>query len=306
MNEKPYKDLAGFLRSHFGCRVQKITLDAGLSCPNRDGTLGRGGCIYCNERGSGTGAALQGLSITQQLERGKETLGRRYKAKKFLAYFQAHTNTYAPVERLQALYREALAVPGVVGLCIGTRPDCVDEKILALLEDLAAEAMIWAEYGLQSRHDKTLDLINRGHDAACFEKTVVATAGRNILTCAHVILGLPGENREDMLETARYIAALPVDGVKIHLMYVVRGTALHRIYEQGRYQCMEQEDYVETVHRFLELLPPDMVIQRLTGDPHRDELVAPEWSLRKGETITLIHESMARENSRQGRFYSPS
>ena len=170
MNEKPYTDLAGFLRSHFGCRVQKITLDAGFSCPNRDGTLSRGGCIFCNERGSGTGAALQGLSITQQLERGKETLGKRYKARKFLAYFQAHTNTYAPVERLEALYREALAVPGVVGLCIGTRPDCVDEKVLALLEELASEAMIWAEYGLQSRHDKTLSLINRGHDAACFEK----------------------------------------------------------------------------------------------------------------------------------------
>ncbi|MBI9076588.1 MAG: TIGR01212 family radical SAM protein [Desulfatibacillum sp.] len=306
MNEKPYKDLAGFLRSRYGCRVQKITIDAGLSCPNRDGTLGVGGCIYCNERGSGTGAAAQGLSITQQIERGKGTYGKRYKAKKFLAYFQAHTNTYAPVDRLEALYREALSVPDVVGLCIGTRPDCVGKEVLALLENLAADAMIWVEYGLQSSNDKTLRTINRGHDAACFAKTVKETAGRNILTCAHVILGLPGETRQDMLDTARFIAALPVDGVKIHLLYVIRGTALHRMYDQGRYQCMEQAEYVETVRRFIELLPPDMMIQRLTGDPNKDELVAPEWSLEKGKTFLLIHEAMARENSRQGLCYEPS
>ncbi len=303
---KRYQDLASFLRKRFGGRVQKISLDAGFTCPNRDGTLSQGGCIFCNARGSGTGAYSQGLSITQQLEHGKIILGKRYKAEMFLGYFQSHTNTYAPVSQLEALYREALSVEGMVGLSIGTRPDCVDPPTLALLEDLAKDYMIWMEYGLQSCHDKTLKAINRGHDAACFASAVRASAERGLLSCAHVILGLPGESRDDMLETARFIADLPVDGVKIHLLYVAQGTALEDLYNQGSYQCMGQEEYIEIVCDFIELLPPEMVVQRLTGDPHEEELVAPAWSLQKSETRSRIHSLQEKRNSRQGLFYIPS
>jgi radical SAM protein (TIGR01212 family) len=206
--DKRYNDLNTYLRSLFGCRVQKISIDAGLSCPNRDGRVATGGCIYCNARGSGTGAHARGLTITDQLSQGKKFLAGRYKAKKFLAYFQSFSNTYAAVEELKPLYDEALAVEDVVGLSIGTRPDCVDESVLELLQDYAGHHLVWIEYGLQSARDKTLELINRGHDVKCFEDAVRITAGRGIKICAHVILGLPGETRSDMLHTARTISEL--------------------------------------------------------------------------------------------------
>ncbi len=294
--QKPYYDLNTFLRERFGCRVQKISVDAGLSCPNRDGTLSTGGCIYCNARGSGTGAHRQGLSITDQLEKGKAFLAKRYKAKKFLAYFQSYSNTYAPVGTLDALYTEALAVPDVVGLSIGTRPDCVDEPKLLLLETLARDHLIWIEYGLQSAHDETLFRINRGHDFRCFENAVKATRGRGIHICAHVILGLPGETREQMLQTADALAALEIDGVKLHLLYVIKGTPLEALYRHGSYHPLEQAEYVDLVCDFLDRLPPQTVIQRLTGDPHREELVAPLWSLDKRATLKLIHDQLATRN----------
>jgi radical SAM protein (TIGR01212 family) len=186
---KRYNDLNTYLRSLYGCRVQKITVDAGFACPNRDGTVSTGGCIYCNARGSGTGAFDRGLSVTEQLLQGKRVLAGRYKAKKFLAYFQSFSNTYGALDRLQRLYDEALAVEDVVGLSIGTRPDCVTEAVLELLQDYAQKYLIWVEYGLQSARDATLALINRGHDVQCFKNAVRATANRGIKICAHVILG---------------------------------------------------------------------------------------------------------------------
>ncbi len=299
---RPYKDLNTYLRGIFGCRVQKITVDAGFSCPNRDGTLSTGGCIYCNERGSGTGAYAQGLSIRDQLLRGKAALSRRYKAKKFIAYFQSFSNTYAPVERLRRLYEEALSVEDVVGLSIGTRPDCVDDSVLSLLQGYAKDYLIWIEYGLQSAHDATLVQINRGHDFQCFRAAVRATQNRGISICAHVILGLPNETKAHMLETAKAIAQMGIHGVKIHLLYVIHGTLLETLYRQVDYKCLEQQEYADIVCDFLELLPKDMIIQRLTGDPHREELVAPEWSLRKGETLNLIKEELKQRHSWQGKF----
>ena len=198
-----YYDLNTYLKKIFGCRVQKISLDAGLTCPNRNGRLSTGGCIYCNSRGSGTGAFKEGLSITEQISKGKVFLRRRYKAKKFIAYFQSFSNTYGPYEKLKELYEEALAIDDIVGLSIGTRPDCIDTSILSLLEHYAKNKLVWLEYGLQSIHDKTLKFINRGHDAECFKKAVKLTKGRGINICAHVILGLPFEDRADMLDTAR-------------------------------------------------------------------------------------------------------
>jgi uncharacterized protein len=299
-----YRDFNTHLRALFGCRVQKISLDAGLTCPNRDGRVGTGGCIYCNARGSGTGAHGRGLSVAEQLAQGKTALARRYKAKKFLAYFQSFCNTYAPLETLRRLYTEALGVPDIVGLAIGTRPDCVDADILELLEELARSRLIWVEYGLQSAHDATLARINRGHTFGQFQAAVAATRRRSgIRICAHVILGLPGETREQMLATADAVAALGIDGVKLHLLYVVRSTPLEALYRAGRYTCLEQAAYVDLVCDFLERLPPQMVIQRLTGDPHREELVAPEWSLEKTETRALIQAKLAERDAWQGKRF---
>ena len=298
-----YRDFNTHLRALFGCRVQKISVDAGLTCPNRDGRVGTGGCIYCNTRGSGTGAHGRGLSVTEQLQQGKAALARRYKARKFLAYFQSFCNTYAPLETLRRLYAEALDVPDIVGLAIGTRPDCVDADVLKLLEELARGHLIWIEYGLQSTHDATLARINRGHSFGQFQKAVQATRHRGIRICAHVILGLPGETRDQMLATAEAVAALGIDGVKLHLLYVVRGTPLEALYRAGRYTCLEQAAYVDLVCDFIERLPPEMVIQRLTGDPHPEELVAPRWSLKKSETRALIQAELAQRDAWQGKRY---
>lgn len=297
---KRYYDLNTYLREKFGCRVQKITIDAGLNCPNRDGTISRGGCIYCNGLGSGTGAHGRSLSITDQLLAGKTAMARRYGAEKFIAYFQSFTNTYAPLERLSAMYTEALSVAGIVGLSIGTRPDCVSPEVLDLLAGYAQDRLVWIEYGLQSAHDDSLVRINRGHNFAAFEAAVSATKNRGINVCVHVILGLPGEDRERMLKTARILSEMGIDGIKIHLLYVVKGTVLADWYQRGGYRCLTQEEYVNIVCEFLALLPEKMVIQRLTGDPHKDELIAPQWALAKGETLRLIDKTLEEREIRQG------
>jgi len=299
---KRYNDFNTYLRSIFGCRVQKITIDAGLSCPNRDGTISTGGCIYCNSRGSGTGAHAKGLSVTDQIIQGKRTLSKRYKAKKFVAYFQSFSNTYGPFDRLKILYEQALAIEDVVGLSIGTRPDCVDEPILELLQSYADNYLVWIEYGLQSANDSTLAFINRGHDIKCFKKAVVATKNRGIKICAHVILGLPNEKKAHVLETARAVSDMEIDGIKIHLLYVVSGTKLDKLYSAGEYRCLEQQEYADLVCDFLEHIPKNIVIQRLTGDPHPEELVAPLWALKKTENMALIKETLGKKDTWQGKF----
>lgn len=302
----PYRQLSGYLKDRFGERVQKITLDAGLTCPNRDGTVGWGGCLYCNARGSGTGAAARGESITAQIRAGISRLRQRYGARKFIAYFQSFSNTYGPLPKLRALYEEALAFPEVVGLSIGTRPDCLSSELLQLLASWRSRAVIWLELGLQSAHDRTLALINRGHDVACFVRGVEAAAAAGLEVVAHVILGLPGENREDMLATARFLGRLPVAGVKIHLLYVIHGTRMAELYQTGAYQPLTREEYVELVVDFLELLPPAMVIHRLTGDPHREELVAPTWCLDKAGVLADIRQAFKRRRTYQGRLFAGS
>ncbi len=300
METLPYRDLNSYLRERFGGRVQKITLDAGLTCPNRDGRTGVGGCLYCNVLGSGTGAWSRGLRIAEQLKEGKTRLARRYRASRFIAYFQSFSNTYAPVKTLRNLYEEALACPQVVGLSIGTRPDCLPPEVLDLLADLAQEHLLWLELGLQSAHDHTLKLINRGHDVACFTQAVMAAAARGLEVVAHVILGLPGEGPAEMAATARYLSGLPVQGVKIHLLYVVQGSALEGLYRTGNYRPLEEGEYINLVADFLELLPPHLVIHRLTGDPHPQELVAPAWCRDKSRVLAGIREELSRRGSRQG------
>jgi radical SAM protein (TIGR01212 family) len=302
-NELRYNDLNTFLRNKFGCRVQKLIVDAGFTCPNRDGTIARGGCIYCNAKGSGTGAFAQGVSIREQMEKAMPWLRKRYGAKKFIAYFQSFSNTYAPIGTLESRYNEALAVSDVVGISIGTRPDCVDNAVLTLLHNFTRQYMVWVEYGLQSIHDQTLQSIHRGHDFRCFEKAVAHTRQKGILTCAHVILGLPGEDRKKMLATADALAAVGIDGIKIHLLYVVKGSGMEPLYRSGRYQCLTRNEYVDLVCAFLERLPPDVVVQRLTGDPHPAELVAPKWAMDR-QVLQQIRQHLLEKDTWQGKRYS--
>jgi radical SAM protein (TIGR01212 family) len=298
---KRYYDLNTYFRSLYGGRVHKITVDAGFTCPNRDGSLSRGGCLYCNARGSGTGQHRQGLSIRQQLEKSRAPVIKRFKTKRFLAYFQAFTNTYAPVATLRERYDEALAVEGVVGLAVGTRPDCVDGETIDLLAAYATTHLVWVEYGLQSVHDDTLARINRGHDFAAFQRAVEITRGRGIQICAHLILGLPGETPAMMRRSAEIVAAMGLDGIKLHLLYVVKGTGLDALYRAGGYHCLEREAYADLVCDVLERLPQTMVIQRLTGDPHPAELRAPRWALDKKAALAAIMERLEVRDAWQGK-----
>jgi uncharacterized protein len=302
MTQKLYRDYNSYLREKYGCRVQKITLDAGLTCPNRDGSSGYGGCIYCNEKGSGTGEShLAG--IPEQIAAGMAKLAAKYKAKKFIAYFQSFSNTYAPLPRLAGLYEQALENPEIVGLSIGTRPDCVSDEVLDHLSGLSKQHLIWMEYGLQSSKEETLKRICRGHGVDAFVDAVRRTRSRDIPVCVHVILGLPGETGTDMLDTARFLAKHDIQAVKIHLLYVIRGTALEHMYRSGSYRCLTREEYTEAAGEFLALLPPDVIIQRLTGDPHADELIAPLWALEKQRNLEAIREYMTTNALYQGKNY---
>jgi uncharacterized protein len=295
-----YNHFGRYLTGLFGCRVQKISLDAGMTCPNRDGTKGTGGCIYCDEGGSGTGAFGRIPSITDQMLHGKSLLRKRYQADKFIAYFQSFSNTYAPVDILEALYREALSVSDVVGLSVGTRPDCLNPEILDLLSSFQKSHLVWIEFGLQSFHPQTLKLINRGHTVEEFLWAVEETRKRNLNICVHVILGLPGEGLEECLFTAARLSELDIQGLKIHSLYINRGTLLETWYHQRRYRPLLQEEYVDWVGRFLELCPSHWIIQRLTGDPNPEKLIAPTWTLKKQATLKMIQNQLKERGSYQG------
>lgn len=301
-----YRDYNTYLREIFGERVQRISLDAGLNCPNRDGTLSRLGCIFCDRRGSGTGAMIEkGKSIPEQVRDGTKFAELRYGAKKFIAYFQSFTNTYGPPARLKELYDAALLHPGMVGLSVATRPDCVNEESLEILDSYRDRYRVWIEYGLQSSHEGTLRKINRGHTVAAFETALSMAHRYGLNVCAHVILGLPGETPEMMRRTAFYLGGLPLEGVKIHLLYIARGTPLADLYEKGEIRCLEREEYVDLVVDFLELLPPSVVVQRLTGDPFGVDLVAPLWAREKSGNLNLIRKRLEERNTWQGRKRSP-
>ncbi|MBF0243100.1 MAG: TIGR01212 family radical SAM protein [Desulfamplus sp.] len=307
--KRKYLDYNSYLKSLYGERIQKIVVDAGLNCPNRDGSIAKGGCIYCNSSGSGSGLWAKGLSITEQIELGRKAMSRRYNAKKFLVYFQSYTNTYTTCESMRAMYDEALGVDGVVGMAIGTRPDCIDQEKIELIASYTDKYLVWLEYGLQSSHNSTLKLINRGHNFKCFVDAVNLVNERNlklgskINICAHVILGLPKETKEMMLETAHRIGELGINGVKIHLLYVIKGTFLEAMWKRCDYCCMTQNEYVDAVCDFIAHLPKNMVIQRITGDPHPKELVAPEWALDKQTTFNMIQQTFEKRGSWQGKFF---
>lgn len=299
-NTKRYYDLKSFWRNRFGSKLYKLQIDAGFTCPNRDGTASTGGCIYCDGRGSRLRQSGPLPSISEQIRRGKEYYKTHRNAGKFIAYFQTFTNTYGPIEKLRQLYDEALAQDDVVGLSVGTRPDCVPDDIIDLFQEYAKHSHVWLELGLQSIHNRTLDYINRGHSLETYFDAVRRASGKDIHICTHIIVGLPGETREDMLETARIIATLPIQGIKIHLLLALRGTKMGDLYEQGEILLLEKDDYVRIVCDILEILPPEMVIQRLTADGYRDIFLAPRWAINKMEVLNGIDRELEKRNTFQG------
>lgn len=297
--DKRYNQFSAYLKNKFGAKVYKITLDAGFSCPNRDGTISTGGCIFCDDGGSFSQAHSNLLSIEEQVNIGAKTLHDRFKAEKFMSYFQAYTNTYKPVNELEIIYKSALNHPDVVGLSIGTRPDCVEDDKLNLISDIAQDYYTWVEYGLQSIHNKTLKKINRGHDFDCFLKAYERTKEKGINVCTHVIFGL-WETRDEILETAQKLAELKVDGVKIHMLCALKDTKLAKLYENREIDFMSEEEYVNLVCDFLEILPQTTTIHRLAGNGLKKNLIAPRWLGAKLDCLNKIDRELLKRNSYQG------
>ena len=302
LNSKRYNTFSAELKRVFGCKVQRISVDAGFNCPNRDGTLDTEGCIFCGGQGSGSFGIRRDLHVAAQLEDGKEVMRRKYRAQKFIAYFQAYSNTYAPLEQLRSLFNEALTVSDMVGIVVATRPDCLPDAVLDYLSELSKQTYFWLELGVQTSCDKSLALINRHHDYACSVSAIERSKAHGLRVCAHVILGLPGETRQDMLATVEELNKLGVDGVKLHLLHVMRGTRLAELYARGEIELFDRDSYVGLVCDALERLDPAILIHRLTGDGGQDNLVAPLWSLKKFEVLNLIDAELARRGTRQGSF----
>ncbi len=294
------KTFNNYLRERFQARVYRVPIDAGFTCPNRDGVRAFGGCTFCDDRGSGAPTIDTELSVKQQLTSGIERIRKRFKAQKFLAYFQAFTNTYASEEVLRRLYDLALAEPDVIGLCIGTRPDCLEDNILDLLAEYHEKTFVWLEVGLQTAVNRTLDLINRGHSAEEFFDAVERAQKRGLLLATHLIFGLPGETREEMLDTVRQIARSGIQGVKIHQLVIYKGTPMARQYERGELQLISEDEYVELVADALELLSPDQIVMRLIAEGPKDDILAPAWALDKSPVIERINQVLLDRGTRQG------
>jgi radical SAM protein (TIGR01212 family) len=292
-----------FLREKFGRRIQKVSVDGGFTCPNVDGTVAIGGCVFCDNRSFSPSRRTRRRPIVEQIDDGIRRLRLRYDCDTFMAYFQPATNTYAPVETLRPLYEAALAHPQVVGLAIGTRPDCVPEPVLALLQEFAERTYLSVEYGLQTIHDRSLDWMNRGHHHDAFVDAVTRSQGRGFEICAHVMLGLPGESHEDMLATAREVARLDLDAVKIHNLYAVRGTPLADELAAGKVRMMERDAYLAVLVDFLELLPPSCVVERISGDAPPDYFLGPAWCLDKPAIRAALDSELARRDTWQGRLW---
>jgi radical SAM protein (TIGR01212 family) len=300
----PYYAYRYFLQQRFGLRVQKISVDAGFTCPNVDGTVAKGGCTFCDNRSFSPSRRLPRANIAGQIDQSIARMRRRYKnCRHFLAYFQPATGTYAPVARLRLLYEQALAHSQVVGLAIGTRADCVPDEVLDLLQELACKTYLSIEYGMQTVHDRSLDWMNRGHHHDAMLDAVARSRARGFEICAHAILGLPGESHDDMLATAREIARLNLDAVKIHNLYCVKNTPLADQVAAGEVQLMQRDEYVQTIVDFLELLPPTMVVERISGDAPPDYFVGPAWCLDKSSAKQAIEAEFERRGTWQGRKY---
>ncbi|MBU5592178.1 TIGR01212 family radical SAM protein [Clostridium sp. MSJ-4] len=301
---KRYNSLNYFLRNKFGEKVFKISLDAGFSCPNRDGTISTGGCIFCSARGSGDFAGNRKFSISSQFKDIKAMMNKKWAKGKYIAYFQAYTNTYAPVEVLKKLYEEALGEENVVGIAIATRPDCLNDEVISLLEEINKKTYVWVELGLQTSKDATAKIINRGYNLETFEKAIFKLRSKGIDVVIHTIFGLPKENEEDMLNTIRYVSNLDIQGIKFHLLHLMKDTPLVKLYERGDLKFLTMDNYVDLIAQSIAMLPRNVVIHRLTGDAPRDLLIEPMWSLKKWEVLNTIDSYLEKENLYQGLYHS--
>ena len=302
-NGKPYHSLDSMLRERFGEKVYKVTLNGGMSCPNRDGKLGSRGCIFCSAGGSGDFAADAALTITEQIDSQIAILSAKRPIHKYIAYFQAYTNTYASVDYLRKIFTEAISHPSVVALSIGTRPDCLGEDVLELLNELNQIKPVWVELGLQTIHERTAQYIRRGYRLSCFEEAVKNLRGLGIEVIVHTILGLPGESEADILKTMEYLNHQDIQGIKLQLLHVLKGTDLADDYLAGKFKVYEREEYLNLLIECLEHLDPSIVIHRMTGDGPEKLLLAPLWTSRKREVLNLLHHEMKVRNSWQGKKF---
>ena len=297
-----YYSLNEYLKKTFGEKVYKISLDGGMTCPNRDGTLGSHGCIFCSEGGSGEFAAQRALSVSEQIEQAKRRISKKSDCKKFIAYFQPFTNTYAPVSYLRKIFEEAVAPEEIAALSIATRPDCLGDDVLDLLDELNKKKPVWVELGLQTIHEKSAEYIRRGYDLNVYDESVkkLHKIGVNVIT--HIILGLPNESKKEIIESVRY-AGERSDGIKLQLLHVLKGTDLLKDYERGMFETLTLDEYVDLLCDCIEALPPDVVIHRMTGDGDKKLLVAPLWSADKKRVLNTIHKALNDRNVTQGRNY---
>lgn len=300
MDSNIYNDYSSWIRQRFPFRVQKISIDAGFTCPNRNGTTGTGGCIYCDNRTFNPAYCDAGKSITTQIEEGKRFFARKYPEMKYMAYFQAFTNTFASLDTLKKMYGEALACENIIGLVIGTRPDCVSDRLLDYLAELNRTTMVTVEYGVETTNDNTLRFINRGHDFECSRKAIEKTSERGITTGAHIILGLPGEDAAESIRQASIISELDIDILKIHQMQIIRGTKLERIYRENPFHLYTVDEYIELATEYIRRLREDIVIERFVSQSPKELLVAPHWGLKNYEFTNLLHNHMKRIGARQG------
>ena len=305
MPHQIYNDYGAWMRRQFPFRVQKISIDAGFSCPNRDGHISHGGCTFCDNRTFNPSYCQPSKSITEQITEGKEFFRHKYPDMKYLAYFQAFSNTYATLDTLQRRYEEALSAEDVVGIVIGTRPDCVADEILNYLESLNQQTFMIVEYGIESVSDDTLRRVNRGHNFECSRRAIIETHNRGILTGAHIILGLPGESAEDNVRQANIISALPIDILKLHQLQIIRGTQLAAEYERQPFNLYTADEYIDLCRRYIERLRPDMVLERFVSQSPKELLVAPKWGLKNYEFANRFVNYMKRMDSWQGKYAEP-
>lgn len=292
-----------YLRQTFGFRVQRVSVDAGFTCPNVDGTVAVGGCVFCDNRSFSPSRRLPRQNILDQIDEGISRLKRRYKCNHFMAYFQPATNTYAPIDKLRPLYEQAISHPEIVALAIGTRSDCVPDDVLDLLEQIGKQVPLTVEYGMQTMHDRSLDWMNRGHHHDSFLDAMERSVDRGFKLCAHIMLGLPGESHDDMLQTAREVAASRLDAVKIHNLYVVENTPLAQQLRNGEIELISRPDYVRTLVDFLEIIPPSMIVERVSGEAPDNYFVGPSWCLDKPAVLNAIVREFEERNTWQGRLF---
>ncbi|OPJ57039.1 TIGR01212 family radical SAM protein [Alkalithermobacter paradoxus] len=306
-NDKRYHSLNYELRKVFGCKVFKLSLNGNFTCPNRDGLISNSGCIFCSEKGSGDFAGSNIFSIKDQINEQINLLSKKWTSGKYISYFQSFTNTYDTADNLRKKYNEAISCDNVVGLAVATRPDCLSDDVIDVLDEFNKKTYMWVELGLQTIHESTAKLINRGYELSVFDKAIEKLRKRNINVVVHLILGLPFESRNDMLSSVKYISNLDIQGVKLHLMHILKNTYLETFYKNNQFHILTQDEYVSLVVDCIEILPPSVVIHRITGDGPKDLLIEPKWSLNKRAVLNAIEKELRDRDSYQGmRFKKPT